>query len=94
MAHCIHGTHWDGASAFFCPQCEPGRLSPQNCEECGAISTGTPDGPMPYLWTPGSVRWLCGKCAPAAYARHVAAREALAKTEHTAATATSSEPSQ
>jgi hypothetical protein len=29
MAHCIHGTHWDGVSAFFCPQCEPGRPGPE-----------------------------------------------------------------
>lgn len=21
MAMCIHGTHWDGASVFWCPQC-------------------------------------------------------------------------
>jgi hypothetical protein len=21
MAHCIHGTHWDGISPFYCDQC-------------------------------------------------------------------------
>ena len=24
MAHCIHGTHWDGISPFWCPQCSTG----------------------------------------------------------------------
>ena len=24
MATCIHGTHWDGVSPFWCPQCSTG----------------------------------------------------------------------
>lgn len=46
-----------------------------DCEKCDRPHDKTPDGSMPYSWGPGPIRWLCGKCAPNAYARYEVERE-------------------
>ena len=47
------------------------------CEICGAPYDKTTTGSMPRSWSPGPIRWLCERCAPAAYAEHETRRDTL-----------------